>query len=227
MTNIYIKTAFSFTLNAAETSRLRVAMKIQQLLDSDAAETEIHSHWQGTPDDFRNRFPTPTASDPIGGFLAIFSDIDFPVFDADFVIDEPDENGNCRINVTADQFDPTTIANLLKAILDPDSSLYATWSESADRYRPDHFSGGGFRIENGTTHWITASDVRDETKFAPRFVLTIRDPEDGLLFWNTNDGFGSLESATTFLERDAKNVTIIANDEPEWLRLPPAGNQHV
>lgn len=62
---------------------------------------------------------------------------------------------------------------------------------------------------------------------AARYVLSIRDPEEGLLFWNNEDGFGDLASATTFSETEAANApAIIANDEPEWLQLPTEDHNH-
>lgn len=55
----------------------------------------------------------------------------------------------------------------------------------------------------------------------PRFVIVTRDDEEGLLFWNNEHGFASLETATTFSEEEAKNYDLpIAADQPEWLQLP-------
>ncbi|MCG2841255.1 hypothetical protein L6Q21_09710 [Sandaracinobacter sp. RS1-74] len=53
------------------------------------------------------------------------------------------------------------------------------------------------------------------------YVLTIRDKEDGLLFWNNEDGFGSLESADIYSDAEAREQSMpIACDRPEWLVLP-------
>lgn len=54
-----------------------------------------------------------------------------------------------------------------------------------------------------------------------RYVIAIRDPEEGLLFWNNNDGYGDLASATTFSEEEARSYDLpISSDQPEWLELP-------
>lgn len=54
-------------------------------------------------------------------------------------------------------------------------------------------------------------------------VIATRDAEEGLLFWNSDDGFGALETATVFSEAEAADIDLpIANDQPEWLALPPS-----
>ena len=45
--------------------------------------------------------------------------------------------------------------------------------------------------------------------------------DEGLLFWNENDGFGSLEAARVYTEEQARDVDLpIADNQPEWLALP-------
>ena len=49
----------------------------------------------------------------------------------------------------------------------------------------------------------------------------ISNTPEGSLFWNTTNGFGNLESATTFTEEEASKYDLpIANDQPEWVQLP-------
>jgi len=56
---------------------------------------------------------------------------------------------------------------------------------------------------------------------APRYVIAMRDEEEGLLFWNNDNGFGDLASATVFTTTEARNYDLpFANNEPEWMELP-------
>ena len=53
------------------------------------------------------------------------------------------------------------------------------------------------------------------------FVLASRDQDGHAVFWNNDDGFGALASATVFSKAEARaHDPVIANDEPEWLALP-------
>jgi hypothetical protein len=80
---------------------------------------------------------------------------------------------------------------------------------------------GGFRIDADGIHWIETSHLNDNARFAPKLVLAMRDDEEGLLFWNKTDGFGSLETADVFTEEQVRDLVIpIAHDQPEWIALP-------
>ncbi|SKB62731.1 hypothetical protein [Sphingopyxis flava] len=62
-----------------------------------------------------------------------------------------------------------------------------------------------------------------------RYVICARvgslDDDTGhepLLFWNNEDGFGALATATVFTEEEAQSYALpIADDQPEWVELPP------
>ena len=70
-------------------------------------------------------------------------------------------------------------------------------------------------------HWIETNKVHDTLHFAPKLVIAMRDGEEGLLFWNSRQGFGSLDSADVFTESQALSTDLpIAVDQPEWLALP-------
>lgn len=227
MSNSYTKTAFAFTLKADETAHLRLALRLQDLLDEHNDEEAALAEWQGAPQGFRELFPSKTPNDPLSGFLAIFSDTDHPTFGVSFDIPEDDGSAEHVIEVHGDEFDPHSVANLLAAIIPPDATVTATWAETSDRMRADNFSGGGFRIHGGKLDWITAADVSDEECFAPRFVLATIDAYDGLLFWNNETGFGSLDCATTFAEKDTlEGRTTTPSDNSRWLRVPPARYPH-
>ena len=76
-------------------------------------------------------------------------------------------------------------------------------------------------IDGAGIHWIETSKVHDTVHFAPKLVIATRDPEEGLLFWNSRTGFGSLDIADVFTESQALSTDLpIADDQPEWLALP-------
>jgi hypothetical protein len=227
MSNCYITTCFAFSLTALEAGLLQEALELQEALNDNCDSDIALANWNDASAEFRNRFPPTDDSDPISGFLSIFSDANFPCFDADFDIAETDDRDKFNIRVFGTQFDPEAVANLLVRIASPGLPITATWAETSDRNRVDEYSGGGFRIEDGRIHWINAADVRNDRNFMPRYVLTTRDPDEGLLFWNTADGFGDMASATTFTEAEAMSFEpVIAVDQPEWMRLPAASYPH-
>ena len=62
---------------------------------------------------------------------------------------------------------------------------------------------------------------REHREGADGYVLTTRDAEEGLLFWNNDTGFGELSTATVFSEAEAGRFDVpIAHDQPEWLAMP-------
>lgn len=65
---------------------------------------------------------------------------------------------------------------------------------------------------------------------AGQFVIAVRAAEEGLLFWNKEDGFVELANATIFDEAETHEPPrLISDTPPKWLRLPspqpvPRGN---
>ena len=112
-------------------------------------------------------------------------------------------------------------AALLHRTITQSLPVAATWSYDSDRHQPDAFGGGGFMIDAAGIHWIETSKVHDTVHFAPKLVIATRDPEEGLLFWNSKDGFGTLDTADVITENQALSTDLpIAGDQPEWLALP-------
>lgn len=90
-----------------------------------------------------------------------------------------------------------------------------------DRHQPDAVGGGGFMIDATGIHWIGTSMVHDRARFSPKLVIAMRDAEEGLVFWNERDGFGSLGAAQVYTEEQTRSVDLpITDNQPEWLALP-------
>lgn len=51
-------------------------------------------------------------------------------------------------------------------------------------------------------------------------MLTTSSAEGETLYWNEETGFGPLESATVYTDRESERVIVIADDAPEWEALP-------
>ena len=154
------------------------------------------------------------------GFLALFPDADYPTFGTSFSFDEHNDS-TVQVFGKAEQFEPDAVAELLHRVITQSLPVRVTWSFDSDRHHPDAFGGGGFLIDAAGVHWVGTSMIHDKNHFATRYVLTIRDDEEGLLFWNDRHGFGPLEEARVYTDDEAKSAdVVIAADQPEWLALP-------
>jgi hypothetical protein len=219
MSNCYTHSCFVLRITVPECGLLREAIALAQFLDGEPNAHAIAQHWLGLSEAFRTIFP-PTGEDVISGFFAIFPDGNFPTFGTDFSFEEQDD-GMFRVFATADQFEPDAVAALLHRTITQSLPVAATWSYDSDRHHPDAFGGGGFMIDPTGIHWIETNKVHDTAHFARKFVIAMRDSEEGLLFWNSTQGFGALDAADIFSESQALSTNLpIANDQPEWLALP-------
>jgi len=219
MSNCYTNACFVLTVTAAEADLMREAIALADILDSNPEADDIAEYWRGLSGTFRTLF-APVDENPISGFLAIFPDADYPTFGTSFSFDE-ENDGRVRVFATAEQFEPDAVAELLHRAITHSLSVRVTWSFDSDRHHPDAFGGGGFMIDAAGIHWIGTSMVHDKHRFSPKLVIAMRDEEEGLLFWNDRDGFGSLESADVYTKEQALNTDLsIADDQPEWLALP-------
>lgn len=219
MSNCYTHSCFVLTVTLAEADLLREAIALAEFLEWEPDAEAIAEHWRGLSEPFRTLF-APVNDDVLSGFLSIFPDADYPTLGTSFSLDEHDD-GTVRVFAEADQFEPEPVAELLRRAVTRSLPVAVTWSYDSDRHRPDAFGGGGFLIDAMGIHWIETGKVRDGAYFAPRLVIAMRDDEEGLLFWNSADGFGSLEAADIYTEEQASKTDLpIANEQPEWLELP-------
>ncbi|MDQ4422138.1 hypothetical protein OOT33_17135 [Sphingobium sp. DEHP117] len=219
MSNCYTHCCFGMTLTPAEAALLREAITLTDFLGDEPDEAEVIEHWQGLSEDFRALF-APVDDNSVSGFLKLFPDSDFPTFGTDFAFDERDD-GTILVIARAEQFEPDAVASLLHRIVTVSLPIVATWSFDCDRHEVDAFGGGAFRIDTDGIHWLSTSEAFDRERFASRLVLTTRNDEEGLLFWNNEYGFGALEDADIYTEAEADELgTVIADEEPEWIALP-------
>lgn len=219
MSNCYTHCCFAITITPGEADLLREAIAFAELLEWEPEDDAIVEQWNGLSEAFRTLF-VAIDDNPISGFLAIFPDCDYPTFGTRFSFDE-ESDGGVRVFAHAEQFEPDAVAELLRRTIHQSLPISVTWSFDSDRHQPDAFGGGGFLIDAAGVHWIGTSMVHDKKHFATKYVLTMRDDEEGLLFWNDTDGFGPLEEARVFTEDEAKSAaTVIAVTQPEWLELP-------
>lgn len=219
MTNHVVQTCFAFAVTPEEERDILQAKKLADELYGTIDTDSTLRFWNQLPDEFRAKFP-PVSEDPWSGFLAIFPDPSFPEFGVAFeAVTRSDDTR--AIMIYGDQFDPEATANLLACLVTSSLPITATWSASASKHRLDEFNGGGFRIAATGIDYRTSQDIYRTDLFEPSYVLSTLDPDEGLLFWNSDNGFGDLANATTFTDAEAKaQPAVIAGSEPEWLELP-------
>lgn len=218
MSNCYTECCFSITVTPEEAALLQAALDFHYHLESEPEDPD--ADWLNAPEELRLAFPAEDPTKPLSGFLSIFPDPDWPLLGATFTF-EPTEDGNVTVTAHGEDFEPDPVASLLSKTITQSLPIAVTWATYSDRHSPDHATGGGFRIDHAGIHWRSASDVFRNDQFAPRLVLATLDPDGGLLFWSAETGFGDLHNATVYSEAEAETVTVIANDEPAWLQLPP------
>jgi hypothetical protein len=217
MSENYLQTSFAFDLTTSEAAHLATALAIIALLD-DADQTPALTAWNDAPQDFKALFPSPDES-PLTGLLELFSDPDYPQFGATFDIDPADE-GTSRVHISGDQFDPDATANLLAAVVETSFPIICTWAATCSKPRLDEFTGGGFRLEKYALHYISASQLYDNSRFEPRYVLATHDRENGLQFWTSQSSFGALADAQSFTAAARTRFQPPPDAFGVWLQLP-------
>ena len=229
MANTYIQAAFAVTMSAADAALLgkaEEAIDVLDLHDGDSDDPALTAAFAALGDGFAAVFP-PQDGDPFASFIALFDDPDFAYLNAEISFGEADDDGNVTAFISGAQINVDNIAQLLfhcaKSAL-PCGFQYA-WT--CDKLRIDEFGGGAVAITEAGVEYFSTSEIlakalaRASGEGADGFVLATRDPEHGLSFWNTDDGFGRLATATVFSETEAGSFdNPVAEDEPEWLALP-------
>ena len=101
------------------------------------------------------------------------------------------------------------------------------YAYGCSKLRPDEFGGGFVLVTEddivfrGTQEGLASALDQLDSEDARSLVLTKRDPDHGLSFWNEDSGFGRLADATVYTPRQAERApTVIADDEPEWTTMP-------
>lgn len=154
MSNSYVSAAFALATTRAEAELVRECVDLVNALDDDVARKHHQRLRDGASKAFQRAFP-PGEGGPLGTYLALFDDADFPLFDCE--LDVTADHETARLFFSGDQMAVSAVAGLIqrtcKSAL-PCGFAYAWYS---DRLRADEFGGGCFviaadGIENFNTH---------------------------------------------------------------------------
>lgn len=227
MSNSYTKAAFCLVVTSAEADLLRrVVTAIELIGDAEISVDALEAHYATIGADFAALFPRTELS-PFDGLLDLFPDENYPMFDFDIDIGEPDAEGQVIVFLSGEQFGIETAANLIQRCARSALPFGFEWASDHDRLRADEFGGGYVVITETDIEFSSTGRMLDRAlnrardEGADGFVLAIRHAEHGLRFWNDSDGFDRLSRARIFSEAEAANFDMpIANDEPEWLAMP-------
>lgn len=226
MANNYIHAAFAVTIRASEAELIAAAETAIDAIEEDLQGEDRREAYNALGPAFADAFP-PTSDDPFSGFMPIFPDKDFPCLDATITIEDGQDHTTRVVTFSGDQFGIEQVANLLFACAKSALPIGFEYAYTCDKLRNDEFGGGAVIIKtDGIAYHSTHAIVSNALSAQPhaetaRLVLTTRDAEHGLLFWNNEAGFGNFASATLFTEAEAAGFEVpIALDEPEWLACP-------
>ncbi|WP_237364446.1 hypothetical protein [Rhizorhapis sp. SPR117] len=227
MANHFVKASFLLIVTDAEAEVLRrVHEAIEITGDPGLERAEREARYRSLGEGFAACFP-PTEAEVFSGFLAIFSDPDYPRLGFSLQVDPSDGSGECQVWLRGDQVDIEAAAALIHAVARSALPFGFEYALDCDRLRPGEFGGGYVLVREdevefgGSARLLERALARTAGDAPHGLVLTTRDVDEGLLFWNTDTGFGSLEKATVFSEAAADQHDLpIAHDQPEWLAMP-------
>ena len=227
MANHFTKASFTFVVTPAEADILRLIDDAIEVLDDASLEPDGRAaQFSELGPAFAACFP-PADADPFSGFLEIFSDPDYPRLGFTLQVDPPDTGDTVDVWIHGDQVDIEAAAAPIQATARSALPFGFEYALDCDRMRPGEFGGGFVVIREddiefgGSARGLEKALTRRPGEAEHGLVIATRDGEEGLLFWNSEGGFGSLETATVFSEAEASNTDLpIASDQPEWLALP-------
>lgn len=229
MANNYTKAAFTLSVTAAEAALLTRAQAAADLLRHEMPEGDARrTAFADLGEAFGAAFPA-TDDDAFASFLELFADADYPSLDCDIVADPPDAAGQVDVYFGGEQVSLDTLAQLIRRTCPSALPCGFEYSFDCDRLSPGEFGGGYVVITadriryRGTRDGLDRALAHEQDEGADGFVLTTRHRDHGLSFWNNETGFGRLRDATVFTEAEAAKFDgPIADDEPEWLAMPPS-----
>lgn len=227
MANHFTKASFTFVVTPAEADILRLIDDAMEVLDDTSLEPVGRAaRFSALGPGFAACFP-PADADPFSGFLEIFSDPDYPRLGFTLQVDPPGTGDMVGVWIHGEQVDIEAAAALIQAAARSALPFGFEYALDCDRMRPGEFGGGFVVIREdgiifgGSGRGLEKALTRRTGEAEHGLVIAMRDDEEGLLFWNSETGFGSLQTATVFPEAEASNTDLpIASDQPEWLALP-------
>ncbi|PTD15894.1 hypothetical protein CV103_21430 [Sphingomonas fennica] len=228
MANHFTKASFTLAVTAAEAEVVRRVDDAIDALDDASLEPEQRAaRFAALGPAFAASF-APTDADPFSGFVGIFPDPDYPRLGFTLQVDSAGADDRVGVWIHGDQVDIEAAAGLIQAAAKSALPFGFEYALDCDRMRPCEFGGGFVVIRaddiefGGSARGLEKALSRRPDEAENGLVIATRDAEEGLLFWNSDTGFGALETATVFSDAEAANADLpIADDQPEWLALPP------
>ncbi|MBN9142357.1 MULTISPECIES: hypothetical protein [unclassified Novosphingobium] len=220
MVDYYTSACFTIAVTPAEAALLEEASRVCDVLCHDLTSPEQEqAFYAECSEPFRARFPITDPDAPFAGFRAMFDDPTYPRCPADWTTLAAEEAGRVSVSISGDDVDPYSLAGLLRHLCPSALPLCFGWANTPSRACHDAYSGGYYEVRAEGIFRVL-DDCEDID--AGHLVIAMFDPEEGLLFWNKDDGFGSLEQASVFTEKEADRYDLpIADAQPEWIALPP------
>ena len=229
MSNSYLKAAFALIMSREDAALVREAEKAVDLLGTHSTDAELATAYDDLDERFRAIFP-PKGDSRFETFLDLFDNRDAAYFDADIDIEDDPAKATVTVIFSGDQFGIDAVAQLIFRACKSALPCGFSWSYDSDRLRVGDFGGGCVVITDAGIQWHntqaileTAFDRIEKGPFegVDGFVLATRHREHGLSFWNNEDGFGVLATATVFTEAQAAAFDKpIADNEPAFMALP-------
>jgi len=166
MANYYLQTVFTIPVMPEEAALLKECFAASVDLSSDLAELPaegmeaIETYYASRSEAFKTTFPKKSyEEDPFATFLDLWSDPDFPEFDADLSIrDNPDGEGQVAF-ISGHEVDVSALASLIQKVCKSALPFGFQWAEVCDKDRPNGFAGGYYivtdkEIFGGSTRWL-------------------------------------------------------------------------
>jgi hypothetical protein len=218
VTDYYTSTSFGIDITLAEAGLLEEALGIiKDLTDGFETAGDELARYQVCSEAFRQAFPCDGTSQPFDTFRHIFADPDYPSAPAVFVPTAQDQE-SVHYSVMGDNIEPDALAELLRRTCPSILPLRFGFARTASRPRYGAFGGGYYEVRADRVVPLAYSDEGVDRTY---LVIAMKDPKEGLLFWNNADGFGDLASARIFSEVQAEDYDLpIAGEQPEWMALP-------
>lgn len=166
MANNFLEASFQIWMTAEEAAMLEECFETADIISSgfagiDHEELEAAKIcYAARSNAFRAAFPERDGEeDPFADFLDLWSDPDFPSFDADLTVGNTDDDAARVAFVSGCQVDVEALATLIQTVCKSALPFGFEWAARCDRLRPGEFGGGYFvitdtKISGGSTGWL-------------------------------------------------------------------------
>ncbi|WP_278374361.1 hypothetical protein [Sphingobium xenophagum] len=172
MADYFTSIAFEIAVSAAEADLLSECFEVSHTIVCGFPGREENGldaakgYYAECSDAFHAAFP-PLApeEDPFAGFLQIWTDPDFPTFDADLSIEDDADGMRKRAFIHGDCADVAAIASVIQTTCLSALPFAFEWSTSCSRARPGSRGGGYFvitptEILGGGTEWLMSEALK-------------------------------------------------------------------